>query len=67
MDKKQIIIDRLKKEYWDSEVCMAELLADSEVPNCVSFETAFEIYIEMMKWAEGDKFYTIKEDEEIEL
>ena len=50
----------------DSEVCMAEFLA-SEFPKALSFEEAFEVYILCMKWVEGDKFYTIKENEKIEL
>lgn len=51
----------------ESEVCMAELLATLEVPTGMTFEEAFGMYIALMKWSDGDKFYTIKEEERIEL
>ena len=66
--EQKITLNGLLAEYCnDSEVCMAEFLADKEVPAGMTFEEAFEMYIECMKRAEGDRFYTIKEDETIEL
>ena len=56
----------IEKYHAESEVCMAEFLA-SEFPKALSFEEAFEVYILCMKRVEGDKFFTIKEGEQIEL
>jgi len=51
----------------ESDVCMAEFLASETVPPDTSFEEAFQLYIDAMKRAEGDRFWTQKEDETIEL
>ena len=60
--------DSIIEEYErDSEVVMAEFLAWKKVPRGMSFEQAFETYIECMKKVEGDKFFTIKEGKKIEL
>jgi len=62
------IVNSLIKDYEEnSEVVMAEYLADKKVPWGLTFEDAFEMYIELMKRVEGDEFYTIKEGEKIEL
>ncbi len=60
-------VAELLSTYEDSEVCMAETLASEVVPAGVSYEEAFEIYIEAMKRVEGDTFYAIKDGEKIEL
>ncbi len=46
---------------------MAEYLASEEVPQCMTFEDAFNTYISCMKEVEGDKFFVEKEGEMIEL
>ena len=51
----------------ESDVCMAEFLASEIVPLDTSFEEAFRLYIDSMKKAEGDRFWTQKENETIEL
>lgn len=58
----------LIKDYIEnSEVCMAEYLASEEVPQGMTFEEVFNIYINCMKQVEGDKFFVEKEGEMIEL
>ena len=66
LKEKEEVLEKIKKVYLDeSEVCMFDLLADLEVPKEFSYEDAFDIYIMAMKWAEGDRFYTVQgEDEE---
>lgn len=60
--------DRLIKKYADeSQVCMAEFLASEPVPAGMSFEKAFNVYVECMKQVEGDSFFTMKENKKIEL
>ena len=59
---------KLINEYREeSEVCVAEFLAWKEVPAGMTFEEAFETYIKVMKSVEKDKFYTVKDDETLEL
>ena len=58
----------LIKDYIEnSEVCMAEYLVSKEVPQGMTFEEVFNIYINCMKQVEGDKFFVEKEGEMIEL
>jgi len=69
MNNKQLTYySQLLNEYINSNVCMAEFLADKLTPiDALTFEEVFEIYIRLMKEANGDRFYTIKEGELIEL
>lgn len=50
-------ISDLKEEYGKSDVCIAELLADLEVPEGMTYEEAFGIYVKMLSEIEGDAFY----------
>lgn len=60
-------LDKLKAIYCDSDVCMGETLAATPAEG-LSVEEAFELYIRCMQWAEGDKFFVEKLDEdEVEL
>ena len=61
------IKDFIEKYQRESEVCVGEFLAWEEVPQGMTFEQAFEVYIEVMKRVEGDKFLTIKEGKTYEL
>lgn len=62
------ITKELIKDYIEnSEVCMAEYFASKEVPQGLTFEDAFNIYIICMKQVEGDKFFVEKEGEMIAL
>lgn len=48
--------DQIKEAYTTSDVCMGEMLASTSA-HSLTIEEAFELYIEAMKWAEGDRFY----------
>lgn len=54
-------LDQIKEDYSTSEVCMGEMLAATSA-DALTLEEAFELYIEAMKWAEGDKFYKSQND-----
>lgn len=65
MDKDKITLDKLKKEYMESDVCMGEMLL-SIPTNGLSIEEAFELSIAAKKWADGDRFYRVIDDGEPE-
>lgn len=52
-----MIKDLIRDNIGNSEVCMAEYLASKEVPQGLTFEEAFNIYINCMKQVEGDRFF----------
>lgn len=52
-----MIKDLIRDNIENSEVCMAEYLASKEVPQGLTFEEAFNIYINCMKQVEGDRFF----------
>lgn len=54
--KAQEMLNFLKSEYHKSDVCMAEVLASTSASE-LTLEEAFEVYIEAMRWSEGDTFY----------
>ena len=64
---KEKLVNDIIDIYADNDLCMAEILADETVPDGLTYEEAFEVYIEAMKRADGDEFYTIKEGEKYEL
>ena len=64
---KEKLVNDIIDIYADNDLCMAEILADVAVPDGLTYEEAFEVYIEAMKRADGDEFYTIKEGEKYEL
>ena len=58
-------LEEIKKAYWESEVCMGEML-DSVSADGFSIEDAHWLYMRAMEWANGDKFYIhIGEDEDV--
>lgn len=57
-----ITIEKIKEIYAQSEVCMGELLATISA-NGLSIEDAFELYIKLMNYAEGDQFYQLASEE----
>lgn len=59
------LVDKCLAEY--SVVCLAEYLASAPVAPGMTYEQAFNLYIKAMKEVEGDRFYTVKEGETIEL
>lgn len=54
-------------DYRFQDVCAAEFLAREKVPEGMTFEQAFELYVEVMKTVEGDRFTVTKENETVEL
>ena len=59
------MLNELIKEYTtDSEVCMGEFLAYKKVPQGMTFEQAFEMYIKCMNMVEGDEFFVKQENSE---
>ena len=65
MDKDKITLEKLKKEYYDSDVCMGEMLLSMPADG-LSIEEAFELSIAAKKWADGDRFYRVIDDGEPE-
>ena len=49
-------LEEIKKAYFESEVCMGEML-DSVSADGFSIEEAHWLYMRAMEWANGDKFY----------
>lgn len=52
----KVNLDKIKVQYITCDVCMGELLADLPADG-LSIEQAFELYIESMQWANGDRFF----------
>lgn len=50
----------------DNDICMSELLASISADG-LSIEDAFELYIQAMKWSDGDRFLVVSDDEQKEL
>ena len=67
MINQEIKKELIKKFIEESDVCMAEFLASENVPNGMSFEDAFEMYIALMKEVEGDKFFVIKDEKIVSI
>jgi hypothetical protein len=65
MDKDKITLEKLKKEYCDSDVCIGEMLLSMPADG-LSIEEAFELSIAAKKWADGDRFYRVIDDGESE-
>jgi len=55
-------ISRIRDEYKANDICIAELLADITVPQGLTYEEAFSIYISSRKWADGDLFFIDRGD-----
>lgn len=55
---KKITEETIKKDYVESEVCMGELLA-SEPADGMTIEEAFEMYVRLMNYANGDEYYRV--------
>lgn len=57
---------KIQEEYKKGNVSMGELLA-SLPADCMSLEQAFQLYIQAMNWANGDKFYIEHPNESLKL
>lgn len=64
-EKDKMTLEKLKKEYRNSDVCMGEMLLSMPADG-LSIEEAFELSIAAKKWADGDRFYRTVEDGEPE-
>ncbi|WP_255498780.1 hypothetical protein [Dysgonomonas sp. ZJ709] len=58
-----ITIEEIRKEYHENDLCMGELLASFPAGG-LNLEEAFELYLEAKKWADGDKFFRMIDDNE---
>jgi len=65
MDKGRMTLEKLKEEYRNSDVCMGEMLLSISADG-LSIEEAFELSIAAKKWADGDRFYRIVDDGDLE-
>lgn len=61
----RMTLEKVKEEYHESDVCMGETLLSIPATG-LSVEEAFELAIEAKKWADGDKFYRVINDNEPE-
>lgn len=57
--------EKIAEEFWESDVCMGETLLSIPADG-LSLEEAFELNIAAKKWADGDRFYRITDDVELE-
>lgn len=73
--KAEAILDKLKEDYFENENVMGDFLSAVKIDEYdpeheLSFEDAFQIYIEAMNWACGDQFFRrigeADEDDELE-
>ncbi|MCD8252727.1 MAG: hypothetical protein LUD40_12380 [Phocaeicola dorei] len=60
--KSKMMLDKVQEEYRISDVCMGELLLSIPADG-LSLEEAFELTIAAKKWADGDRFYRVIDDE----
>lgn len=61
-DKAQAILSKLQEDYFENENVMGEFLSavtieEYDPEHELTFEDAFQIYIEAMNWACGDQFF----------
>lgn len=58
-------LEQIQREYHTSQVVMGEMLATFSADG-LSIEDAFNLYIQAMHWAEGDRYYRQVDDTEME-
>lgn len=63
---RKITLQVIQKKYTENDICMSELLASIPADG-LTIEEAFELYMQAMKWSDGDRFFTIADGEKIEL
>lgn len=61
----RMTLEKIKEEYHKTDVCMGETLLSIPATG-LSVGEAFELAIEAKKWADGDKFYRVANDNEPE-
>lgn len=62
----KITFEQLEKDYFNGEVCMGELLADTPATG-LTIEEAFYLYILAMSRLENDEFKTYRDGEYVDL
>lgn len=75
MDDKLVkAFEFVKDQFWNDDVCMGDILVSIEISEIeasigskLSVEDAFTLYVEAKKWADGDEFIQIKDDEKVKL
>ena len=58
-------LEKIKAEYHKNDVCMSELLATIPADG-LNMEEAFNLYIEARKWADSDRFFLHRDENDIE-
>lgn len=73
-DELQKALAFIKEQYLHDDVCMGDLLGatpvsevESAIGSELTIEDTFMLYVEAKKWADGDQFIQIKDDERVEL
>lgn len=61
----KLTLDEIQAEYHKNDVCMGELLATLPAQG-LTMEEAFNLNIAARKWADGDEFYRVIDNEEPE-
>ncbi len=59
-------LESIIEEYRNNDICMAELLAATSADG-LDIEEAFMLYVSSMKWADGGKFFQLRESELTQL
>lgn len=61
----RMTLEKIKEEYHESDLCMSETLLSIPATG-LSVGEAFELAIKAKKWADGDRFYRVINDNEPE-
>lgn len=61
--QEKVTLEQIKKEYHSNSLCMGELLASFSADG-LNLEEAFALYIQAKKWADGDCFFRVINDNE---
>lgn len=61
----KIDLEKIQTDYHQNDVCMSELLASTPADG-LNMEEAFELYIKARKWADADKFFVHRDENDIE-
>lgn len=63
--RQTMTLEEIKRIYHVGDLCMGELLA-TVLAEGLDLERAFQLYMEAIKWAEGDKFFRQIHDDPLE-
>ena len=65
MTQKKITLEQIKKDYQEHSICMAELLSSTPAEG-LSVEEAFYLFIEALQYSDSDRFFWMRDKDEIE-